>query len=50
LQGIAVASIGPVTSATLIEVGLGVNIEAKDFTIPGLIDAIVRNSQPLPAQ
>ncbi|MCU1305893.1 MAG: uroporphyrinogen-III synthase [Acidobacteriaceae bacterium] len=49
LQGIAVASIGPVTSATLIEVGLGVNIEAKDYTIPGLIDAIVRNSQPLPS-
>jgi uroporphyrinogen-III synthase len=49
LQGIAVASIGPVTSATLIEVGLGVNIEAKDFTIPGLIDAIVRNARLLPS-
>jgi uroporphyrinogen-III synthase len=49
LQGIAVASIGPVTSATLIEVGLGVNIEAKDYTIPGLIDAIVRNAQPPPS-
>jgi uroporphyrinogen-III synthase len=40
LEGIAVASIGPVTSATLIEVGLGVHIEAKDYTIPGLINAI----------
>jgi uroporphyrinogen-III synthase len=45
LQGIAIASIGPVTSATIIEVGLGVNIEAKDYTVPGLIDAIVRNAQ-----
>ncbi|MFZ1136583.1 MAG: uroporphyrinogen-III synthase [Candidatus Korobacteraceae bacterium] len=35
------ASIGPVTSATLRELGLPVDIEAKKFDIPGLIAAIV---------
>jgi uroporphyrinogen-III synthase len=35
------ASIGPVTSSTLRELGLGVDIAAKKFTIPGLVDAIV---------
>jgi len=43
LQGVTLASIGPVTSATLREVGLGVDIEAKQFTIPGLVAAIVAN-------
>jgi uroporphyrinogen-III synthase len=35
------ASIGPVTSATLREFGLGVDVEAKEFTIPGLVAVIV---------
>jgi len=35
------ASIGPVTSSTLRELGLPVDIEAKEYTIPGLIKAIV---------
>jgi len=34
------ASIGPVTSATLRELGLPVDIEAREYTIPGLIGAI----------
>jgi uroporphyrinogen-III synthase len=34
------ASIGPVTSSTLREVGLRADIEAKVYTIPGLIKAI----------
>lgn len=38
---IACASIGPVTSATLLEVGLRADIAAKEFTIPGLVKAIV---------
>jgi uroporphyrinogen-III synthase len=42
LAEIKMASIGPVTSATLREQGLPVNIAAKDFTIPGLIAAIER--------
>jgi uroporphyrinogen-III synthase len=41
LAGIRMASIGPVTSATLREFGLPVDIAAKQFTIPGLIEAIV---------
>jgi uroporphyrinogen-III synthase len=38
---IAFASIGPVTSATLHELGLRVDIAANKFTIPGLVAAIV---------
>jgi uroporphyrinogen-III synthase len=41
LKGILTASIGPVTSSTLRQLGLPVDIEARQFTIPGLIDAIV---------
>jgi uroporphyrinogen-III synthase len=41
LEGVKMASIGPVTSATLRELGLPVDIEAREFTIPGLIHAIV---------
>jgi uroporphyrinogen-III synthase len=41
LEGVRMASIGPVTSATLRELGLPVDITAKEFTIPGLINAIV---------
>jgi len=42
LGGIRTASIGPVTSSTLREKGLPVDIKAKEFTIPGLITAIVK--------
>ena len=38
--GILFASIGPVTSSSLREIGLRVDIEAKQYTIPGLIEAI----------
>jgi len=41
IDGIKLASIGPVTSSTLRELGLPVDIEAKKFTIPGLVKAIV---------
>jgi len=40
-RGVHSASIGPVTSATLREFGLPVDIEAKRFDIPGLVAAIV---------
>ncbi|MFY9682922.1 MAG: uroporphyrinogen-III synthase [Candidatus Sulfotelmatobacter sp.] len=40
LDGIRLASIGPVTSTTLRELGLRVDIEARQFTIPGLVEAI----------
>jgi len=42
LGGILMSSIGPVTSATLREHSLTVDIAASEFTIPGLVDAIVK--------
>lgn len=39
-RGLRLASIGPVTSATLREFGLPVHVEAKEFTIPGLVSAL----------
>jgi uroporphyrinogen-III synthase len=41
LKNVFLASIGPVTSATLHELKLGVDIEAREYTIPGLVQAIV---------
>ncbi len=43
-NGVHSASIGPVTSATLREFGLPVDIEAKEYTIPGLVAAIMDKS------
>lgn len=40
-HGIHSASIGPVTSATLREFGLPVDVEAAEYTVPGLVRAIV---------
>jgi uroporphyrinogen-III synthase len=40
LEGVLLASIGPVTSATLREVGLDADVEADPYTIPGLVEAI----------
>ena len=39
-EGIKIASIGPITSATLKNHGLRIDIEAKEHTIPGLVSAI----------
>jgi uroporphyrinogen-III synthase len=44
-QGVHSASIGPVTSATLREFGLPVDIEAKRFDIPGLVAAIMAHKK-----
>ena len=44
LGRIRMASIGPVTSSTLREFGLSVDISAREFTIPGLVAAIVRHA------
>ena len=46
-HGIHSASIGPVTSATLRELGLPVDIEAKKFDIPGLVAAIVEHTKTM---
>jgi len=42
LDDVKLASIGPVTSATLKELGLRVDIEAKEYTVPGLVEAILK--------
>ncbi len=42
---VRLASIGPVTSSTLRELGLPVDIEAAEYTIPGLIKAISSRRQ-----
>jgi uroporphyrinogen-III synthase len=41
LDGVRLASIGPITSATLREFGLPVHVEAEEYTITGLTRAIV---------
>ncbi len=38
--GASVASIGPITSGTLRELGMRVDVEAAEYTIPGLLAAI----------
>jgi len=40
-QNTKLASIGPITSQTACELGLSVTIEASEFTIEGLVNAIV---------
>jgi len=39
--GVRFASIGPITTQTALEVGLRVAVEAKAYTIDGLVDAMV---------
>jgi len=41
LNQVAIASIGPITSDTAHQKGLTVSIEAEEYTIPGLVQAIV---------
>jgi uroporphyrinogen-III synthase len=43
LDGIKLASIGPITTATLEELKLPAAFQAKEYTIPGLVEAIVRH-------
>jgi uroporphyrinogen-III synthase len=46
LARVKLASIGPVTSATLRELRLPVHIQAAEYTIPGLVKAIVAAARP----
>jgi uroporphyrinogen-III synthase len=48
MGGIRLASIGPITSATLREFGLPVHVEAKEYTIAGLTRAIAADKQQIP--
>ena len=41
LDGCTIASIGPVTSKAAKELGLRVDVEAKEHTVPGLVSAIL---------
>jgi uroporphyrinogen III methyltransferase / synthase len=43
LQGVIVGCIGPITAQTAVDNGLAVQIISTEFTIPGLVDAIVRH-------
>lgn len=45
LQGVTIASIGPITSATARELGLQVDVEAQQYTIDGLVNELVNYLQ-----
>jgi uroporphyrinogen III methyltransferase/synthase len=45
MQGVVIASIGPITSDTAEELGFEVQITAESYTIPGLVEAILQNYQ-----
>ncbi|MBS4022147.1 MAG: uroporphyrinogen-III C-methyltransferase [Dethiobacter sp.] len=40
LKGVRLASIGPITSASALDLGLTIDIEASEYTIDGLVDAL----------
>ena len=42
LGQVTVASIGPITTKTALDLGITVHISAEQFTVPGLLDAIQR--------
>jgi uroporphyrinogen III methyltransferase/synthase len=42
LRGVRVASIGPVTSATARELGLKVDLEARQYTVGGIVEGLVK--------
>jgi uroporphyrinogen III methyltransferase/synthase len=42
LSGVRIASIGPVTSRTVKEMGLSVDLEPERYTMEGLVEALVR--------
>ena len=46
LENVTLASIGPITSDTARDAGLKIGIEADEFTIPGLIDALLKAVDP----
>jgi len=43
-RDIKFASIGPITSRTIRDYGFKVSIEAKEYTIPGIVNAIVKEA------
>jgi uroporphyrinogen III methyltransferase/synthase len=49
LQGVAVATIGPVTSQTARALGLRVSVEANPYTVPALVRALERYFRQQPS-
>jgi uroporphyrinogen III methyltransferase/synthase len=45
IQGVTVASIGPITTDTATDLGFDVHITADSYTIPGLVEAILQYYQ-----
>jgi len=45
MRGIKIAAIGPVTGKTIEENGLKVDIQPQTYTIPDLVDAIVKDAR-----
>jgi len=45
LEGVKVASIGPVTTKTASGLGIAVTVQASNFTIDGLVEAILQTRQ-----
>ncbi len=45
VAGVTIASIGPITTDTAIELGFEVHITAESYTIPGLVEAILHYYQ-----
>ncbi|MDM8552059.1 uroporphyrinogen-III C-methyltransferase [Desulfobacterales bacterium HSG2] len=46
MNGVTIASIGPITSDTAKEIGFEVHVTAESFTIPGLCEAIQQYCSP----
>src|SRR5256712_1071637 len=46
---VKIACIGPITAQTARDLGLRVDIIAQEYTMRGLVDAIVRSRTPIPA-
>jgi uroporphyrinogen III methyltransferase/synthase len=49
LEGVTIASIGPITSETARTLGIQVHLEAQQYTIDGLIQAIIAGWRPPPS-
>jgi uroporphyrinogen III methyltransferase/synthase len=45
LNGVKIASIGPVTSRTIRELGLEVDLEPERYTVEGLVEALMRRKR-----
>jgi uroporphyrinogen-III synthase len=46
LDQLTIASIGPITSQTARDLGLHVDVEARKFTIDGLVEALIQATHP----